>query len=141
MDYVLIDGDQVLFQPTFGPAVVIVVPGSLRASGPATVNGKKICVVGDESSVAVHGCVYLSGVYSIPGSGCLEIAALASDQTARTSKTGGQKLLLVGRSFTARFKVEAPAQQPTPSGPIPDSMVEYTGEGRFLTTNRILRAS
>ena len=60
---------------------------------------------------------------------------------ARTSKTGGQKLLLVGRSFTARFKVEAPAQQPTPSGPIPDPMVEYTGEGRFLTTNRMLRAS
>jgi hypothetical protein len=141
MDYVLIDGDQALFQPAFGAATVVVLPGSLRASGPATLSGKKICVAGDEASVAVNGCVYLTPTHPIPGSGCLEIASLAGDQQARTTNTGGRNPLLVGGSFTARFKVEAPAQQPTAGGPVPDPTPTYSGSGRFLTSNRILRAS
>ena len=140
MDYVLIDADQALFQPTFGAAMVVVRPGTLRASGPTSLNGKRICVAGDQASATVKGCLYSSGAYPIPGMGSLEVAALATDQRTRTIRSGGQLLLLRGGSFTARFRVESPAQQPTAAGPIPDPMTEYTGQGRFLTTNRILRA-
>lgn len=141
MDYVLIDGDQALFQPTFGAATVVVLPGSLQASGPATLNGSKLCVAGDEASVSVKGCVYLAPPFVIPGTGSLEIACLGGDQQASSTNTGGKAPLLVGGSFTARFKVESPAQQPTAAGPVPDSTPSYQGSGRFLTTNRILRAS
>jgi hypothetical protein len=141
VDYVLIDRDQVLFQPTFGAATVIVLPGSLKASGPASLNGSKLCVAGDEASVSVKGCVYLAPPYVMPGSGCLEIASLGGDQQASTTKTGGKPPLLVGKTFTARFRVETPAQQPTTAGPVSDPTPSYSGSGRFLTTNRILRAS
>ncbi len=141
MDFVLIDGDQALFQPTFGVATVVVLPGSLQASGPATLNGSKLCVAGDEASVSVKGCVYLAPPFVIPGTGSLEIASLGADQQASSTKTGAKAPLLVGGSFTARFKVESPAQQPTAAGPVPDSTPSYQGSGRFLTTNRILRAS
>jgi hypothetical protein len=141
MDYVLIDGDQALFQPTFGAATVVVLPGSLQASGPSTLNGSKLCVAGNEASVSVKGCVYLAPPFVIPGTGTLEIASLGGDQQASTTKTGGKAPLLVGGSFTARFKVESPAQQPTTAGPVPDPTPSYQGSGRFLTANRILRAS
>jgi hypothetical protein len=42
--------------PAFTPATVIVQPGKLEGSGPATVGGNKICVDGDESKVSVAGC-------------------------------------------------------------------------------------
>lgn len=141
MDYVLIDADQALFEPAFGAAMVVVRPGTLRGSGAASLNGKPLCVAGDEASASVKGCLYSSGAYPIPGVGSLEVASLGSDQRTRTIQTGGLQLLLVGGSFTARFRVESPAQQPTAAGPpIPDPMAEYSGQGRFLTTNRILRA-
>jgi len=140
MDYVLIDADQALFEPTFGAAMVVVRAGKLRGSGPASLNGKRLCVAGDEASATVKGCPYSSGAYPIPGTGSLEVASLASDQRARITQSGGQQLLLVGGSFTARFRVESPAQQPNAAGPIPDPLAEYTGKGRFITTNRILRA-
>jgi hypothetical protein len=141
MDFVLLDGDQALFQPAFGAAVVVVRPGVLRGSGPATVNGKAVAIDGDEASAAVRGCLYQSAAYPIPGTGTLEVATLAGDQRSQTSRAGDQPLLLVGGTFTARFRVQAPAQQPTPSGPVPDPLTEYSGRGQFLTSNRILRAS
>src|SRR5689334_21719240 len=105
MDYVLIDGDQAIFMPTFGAATVAVQPGKLTASGPGTVGNKPMCVEGDESSVSVPGCMYMTPQYSIPGVGTLEIAALAGDQKASKTQTGGKKVLLVGSNFDAKFKV------------------------------------
>ncbi|MCB0030606.1 MAG: hypothetical protein KDE28_22000, partial [Anaerolineales bacterium] len=100
-DTVLLDGDQVLFLPNFGAAVVNVQPGRLRGSGPATSNDKKICVVGDEAEVSVPGCTYFTPIYSIPGTGTLKIMQLAPDQKAQKSQTGGKKIMLKGGQFTA----------------------------------------
>lgn len=142
MDYVLIDGDMAIFQPAFGAATVVVQPGTLTASGPATLLGKKKCVVGDESSVSVKGCMYTTASHPIPGTGTLEIAALAGDQQATKSNTGGKKLMLVGSNFTARFSVQSPAQQPAPPGPnVPDATPQYSGQGSFVTTNTKFRGS
>lgn len=135
-DYILIDGDTALFMPTFGAATVVPQPGTLEASGPATVNGKKLCVEGDEKNVSVAGCVYMTPQHSIPGSGTLKVAALAGDQKATKTTTGGKTVLLKGSSFTAKFEVQSPAQQPVPgSAPIPDATPQYSGTGTFSTTN------
>ena len=136
-DFILIEGDKAIFLPAFGPAIVVVQPGSLAGSGPATLNGKKICVDGDEKDVSVPGCTYMTPVYSIPGTGTLKIDSLAGDQKAEKTQTGGKAVLLKGGQFTAKFEVQSPAQQPPPGpgSPVPDSSTEYSGNGMFVTTN------
>ncbi len=135
-DSILIDGDQVIFQPTFGKAVVVIKPGKLAGSGPATLNEKKVCVDGDEQDVSVPGCMYTAPPYVIPGSGTLKISALAKDQKAEKTKTGGKAVLLKGGNFTATFEVQSQAKQPQPPGPpVPDPTPQYSGQGSFITTN------
>jgi Contractile injection system spike tip protein len=142
-DSILTEGDQAIFIPNFGPAMVFVRPGELTATGPATIKGKRICVVGDEKQVKVQGCTYMTPLYSIPGVGTLEIAALAGNQKASKTKTGGQAVLLKGGNFTAKFTVMVPALQPPPgpSPPIPDASPQYSGNGVFKTTNLTIKGS
>lgn len=136
-DFVLIDGDLALFQPTFAIATVVVRPGTLRGSGSSSYSNKKLCVDGDEKSVEVPGCMYITTLHTIPGVGTLKIQALAPDQKARTTRSGGKAVLLKGAQFQAVFEVQTPAQQPPPgpSPPIPDPTPQYPGQGQFQTTN------
>lgn len=136
-DFILIDGDKAIFLPNFGSAMVVVKPGDLKASGPATLNGKKVCVDGDEKNVSVPGCMYMAPPYVIPGTGTLKIAALAGNQKAQKTKTGSKPVLLKGGNFTAKFEVQSPAKQPPPGpgAPIPDATPQYSGSGMFVTTN------
>lgn len=142
-DHVLIHGDMAIFRPSFGAATVVVQPGTLEGSGPATLGAKKLCVDGDEASVVVRGCMYMTPQYSIPGTGTLEISGLAGDQKAQKTSTGDKKVLLVGGTFTAKFTVQSPAQQPPPGPgpPIPDATTEYSGSGSFVTTNAKFRGT
>jgi hypothetical protein len=142
-DFILLDGDKANFLPNFGAAVVVVQPGSLQGSGPATLNGKKVCVEGDEKQLSVPGCLYTTPQYSIPGTGTLKIANLASNQKAMKTKTGGKSVLLKGGSFTAKFEVQSPAHQPPPGpgSPIPDPTPQYSGNGLFMTMNTKFRGS
>jgi len=143
LDSILIEGDKAVFMPNFGAAAVVVQPGDLKGSGPATIQGKKICVDGDEKKVSVPGCTYMTPQYCIPGVGTLQIAALAGNQKATKTKTGGKPVLLKGGNFTARFTVQTPAQQPPPGpgSPIPDSTPQYSGNGMFITTNVLFKGS
>lgn len=142
-DFILIEGDQAIFLPAFGAAVVTVQPGIMSSSGPATLTGIKLCVDGDEKNLAVPGCPYMTPVYSIPGTGTLKIAALAGDQKAQKTQTGGKLVLLKGSSFTAEFEVASPAQQPPPGpgSPVPDGTPKYSGSGSFVTTNSKFQGS
>jgi hypothetical protein len=141
-DYILIDGDQAIFMPSFGAATVVVQPGKITGSGPMTLTGTKVCIDGDEASVEVAGCTYVAGGYVIPGTGTLKIDALAGDQLASKTNTGSKAVLLVGSTFTAKFEVQSPAQQPAPpSSPVPDSTPSYSGTGNFVTTNTKFRGS
>lgn len=117
--------------------MVVVKPGDLKAGGPATLNGKKVCVDGDEKNVSVPGCMYMAPPYVIPGTGTLKIAALAGNQKAKKTNTGGKLVLLKGGNFTAKFEVQSPAKQPPPGpgAPIPDATPQYSGSGMFVTTN------
>jgi hypothetical protein len=143
LDSILTEGDKAIFMPNFGVAVVVVQPGNLKGSGPGTIKGKKICVEGDEKKVKISGCTYFTPQYCIPGVGTLEIAALAGDQKATKTKTGKKAVLLKGGNFTAKFSVMTPAQQPPPGpgAPIPDSSPQYSGNGRFMTSNFTIKGS
>ncbi|MEI6334540.1 MAG: hypothetical protein WCS87_08280 [Methylococcaceae bacterium] len=143
LDSILIDGDIAQFMPNFGAAIVVVQPGTLKGSGPATIKSKKICVDGDEKKVSVPGCTYTTPQYCIPGVGTLEISALAGDQKATKTKTGGKAMLLKGSQFTAKFSVQTPAQQPPPGpgGPIPDATPQYSGNGMFMASNMLIKGS
>jgi hypothetical protein len=136
-DFILIEGDKADFQQIFGAAIVTVRPGEMKASGPATLGGKKLCVDGDEKELKVPGCPYVAPPYVTPGTGTITISQLAGDQKAQKTQTGGKVVLLKGSVFIAEFEVETPAQQPSPSGPVPDAppKKKYTGSGSFLTTN------
>jgi hypothetical protein len=135
-DYILIDGDKANFIPSFEAAPVAVQPGTLEASGPATLNGTKLCVAGDEKSVSVKSCTYTTPSHSIAGTGTLKIESLAGDQTAQKTRSGNKLVLLVGSSFKATFKVQTPAMKPQPPAPPdPDPTQQYSGTGTFTTTN------
>ena len=142
-DFILMEGDKANFLPTFGAATVVVKPGDLKGSGPATINGKKMCVDGDEKNVSVPGCTYMTPQYSIPGTGTLKIAALAGNQLAKKTNTGGKAVMLKGAQFTAKFEVQSPAKQPPPGpgSPIPDPTPQYSGNGTFITTNAKVKGS
>ena len=138
-DYVLVNGDIAAFIPMFSIATVVVRPGILQGSGPARWQGKPWCVEGDEKTLAVPGCPYSTPMYSIPGIGTLKIAALAPNQIAKSTTTGGKAVLLKGGVFTARFEVQTPAQQPVTSAT--DPMALYSGQGMFTTFNTLCRAT
>lgn len=134
-DYVIMEGDMAIFIPAFGAAIVVVRPGIMQASGKSTATGKKICVEGDEGKLMVPGCMYMSGPYVIPGVGTLKIDSLGPDQTSKKTKSGSKAIIVKGSTFDAKFEVQAPAQQPTPAGPVPDATPQYSGKGNFQTTN------
>ncbi|NJN74066.1 MAG: hypothetical protein HC799_15260 [Limnothrix sp. RL_2_0] len=140
-DFVLITGDKVMFQPSFGQATVVVQPGTLIGSGKSKVTGKLVCVDGDEMKVTVPGCSYIAGSYSIPGTGTLFIKALAGDQKAKKIKSSGKSVLLKGSQFDAKFMVLVPAMKPSVPNPIPDATLQYMGKGSFQTTNTKVKAT
>jgi hypothetical protein len=137
-DFILMEGDKAIFDQAFGVAVVVVQPGTLVASGPATITGKKICVVGDEAQVAVPGCTYTTPTFSAAGTGTLKIAALAGDQMAMKTNSGNKAVMLKGSKFTAKFEVIAPATNPAG---VADAVMMYPGTGSFTTTNTIFQGT
>ena len=146
-DFILLDGDTVLFHNAFGAAMVMAPTARIRASGggpeasqPAQlVNGRRCCVEGDEATVRLAGVTYMAGAYAIPGSGTLWISTLAPQQVARETKLDGKRVLLNanGYFFDATFEVNLPAKMPPPGpgSPIPDPVPRYLGKGYFVTGN------
>ena len=133
-DTAIITGDQVQFLPAQGAAILMapaMIP--INGSGTMTVMGKPVCLKGDEKNVQMP-IPYIAAPYVIPGMGLLKISALGGDQLSK-KLMNGKKLILKGSQFDAEMQVTAPAQQPTPTGPVPDSTAKYSGKGQFISTN------
>ena len=141
-DLIIVDGDTVNFLPSFGAAVVVPIPTTIAGTASKTnVTGKPPCLEGDEKNVQSAGCMYIAGAYVIPGTGTLKIDKLNSDQLTKKTKIEGKKAILHGSMFDAVFEVQSPAQQPTPSGPVPDSTSKYSGgKGMFVPSNSKVHA-
>lgn len=131
-DSILLDGDLVNFLPSFPPAIVVVRPGTLKATGGDPVFGRRMCVEGDERLVVLQNCPYTTMQHQIPGFGTLTIQQLHPASLARKTTSNGKKVLLKGPPFIARFQVTIPAMMTMPNGPqVPDTMPIYTGTGSF----------
>ncbi|MEL6556582.1 MAG: hypothetical protein AAFQ94_00260 [Bacteroidota bacterium] len=138
---IITSGDQVLFNPAFGPATVIVRPGIIQGTGKATINGNQVCVVGDEESASVSGCMYVSGLFTQSGFGTLKIVPFSASQLTGISTSNGDQIILKGTVFRAVFEVEQAAVQITPTGPVQDVAKEYPGTAQFVTGNFKFNAS
>lgn len=141
MKAAIIDGDVVLFDPSFGEAIVTPIPTTIAGSAAVVkIQGKPVCLEGDEADVQSPGCSYTAGAYVIPGVGTLKIDKLGSDQLTETATFENKKVILKGTTFDAVFEVQTPAQEPQPSAPPkPDTTTSYSGgTGQFVTTNTLL---
>ena len=137
MDNYIVTGDQVIFLPNFGQAIVTPIPGVIVSSATKTMVTKKpVCLEGDEKKVVVPGVAYISGSFVTPGTGTLTIDKLQADQLSKQTKIEGKAPILKGIMFVAKFQVMAPAMQPNPPAPpVPDPVVTYMGQGMFVPTD------
>ncbi|MGP2471592.1 hypothetical protein V1956_23960 [Yersinia sp. 2540 StPb PI] len=128
----VIDGDLLLFDLQFGNRTVTVpAPGKISGTGHAQVNGKKVCILGDEKKVQVS-ATYITATHSILGDGKITISALDSSQQALQC-TSGAALIIKGKKFTAMFTPGTVATAPGSPPPPPDVSAPSAGTGSFIT--------
>lgn len=134
---VIVDGDQLVFEKIFGAYTVIPIGATLiNASGEASINNKKICILGDEKKVSIK-AAYTSPGFPISGDGTITIAALAPDQQAPFA-TATTPVIVVGSRFTALFTPGKPAgnaQSGLEPAPVPS-----TGSGQFTHSQSFVTA-
>ena len=68
------------------------------------------------------------------------IATSLMNGLARAAKRLAIHTATTAASTTTKFSVVAPAMQPQSGPPTPDATTEYSGSGKFLTTNTKIKA-
>ncbi|MHA0273209.1 hypothetical protein [Enterobacter ludwigii] len=135
-NYIVIDGDPLEFDSLFGiNTVTLTSIPEIRGSGEATIEGKKICIYGDEKNVSVSAS-YSNASYPTKGIGRIVITVLAGDQQADFATTT-TPVILVGSKFTASFTPEVPASGS--NGPDPVT-APSTGTGIFINSQSFVTA-
>ncbi|MDR5823097.1 hypothetical protein [Caballeronia sp. LZ043] len=126
---IVCDGDQLMFEPMFGPRqVVLSAPASITGTGVAMIGKRRICVTGDETRAQWTAQYFMPGY--APGTGTVRILMLDSSQSAPYIK-GRAPVILKGMQFTAQFTPTVPAVLSSPPG-TPDSTAPSTGRGVFM---------
>lgn len=132
MDPIVVDGDKLMFLPQFGHrTVTVVAPPEIHGTGTVTVDGKHVCILGDEKNVRLA-ATYVTAAHPTPGQGDVTIAALAADQRADDC-LNGQPLIIKGSKFTAEFTPTVPAQNPGPPV-VQDATAPSQGQGSFAVS-------
>jgi hypothetical protein len=132
----VVDGDMLQFDPTFGHRMVTpTAPARIAGKGRASVGKKRICVVGDEKLVQVPAQYTVPG--HTPGQGTITIAMLAADQQRPRSKSGAA-MIVKGSQFIARFLPTVPAVNSSSGTPEPSA--PSMGKGRFIVSQTFARA-
>ncbi len=130
-NFIVLDEDMLFFEPQFAHRIVTPTePAMIRGSGHATINGRRVCVMGDEKKVQVQATYRVPG--HTPGTGMLTIMSLMPDQQALRCRSRAG-LILKGQQFIARFTQLLPAMSTAPT-PVPDPPTPGIGKGRFITT-------
>ncbi|RKN01410.1 hypothetical protein [Aquimarina sp. AD10] len=141
MDLIIMDGDTVQFSTIGAITLLPPMPTTvIKASGETTINGKKVCVEGDEKKVEIANCSYIIPPFTIPGSGTLKINNLAPNQLTQKSKSDNKSLILKGKLFIAIFEVKSPAKQPPPIN-APDPLPMHIGTGKLIPNNIKIKAT
>lgn len=119
--------------PAVVPQIAAPVP-LIGSSTSVTVGGQPVCLQGDELPPSIKvPLTYTAPPFVTPGTGKLNIELLPTNLTATTEQ--GKKIILKGATFPATFNVQTPAQQPTPTGPVPDPLIVKNCTCQFITTN------
>lgn len=135
-DPIVVTGDFAVFPTSCGGATLPPMRAPMVGTGRGAVLGKRVCVDGDERKILISGVSYTTATHTIPGVGALMIQQLAPAQKSKKTKSGGKPVLIATGKFTVKFLVMAPAQQPAAPNPIPDTMLQYIGQGEFETSNK-----
>ena len=135
-DPIVITGDFAVFPTSCGGATLPPMRAPMAGTGRGSVLGKRVCVDGDERKIMLSGVSYTTSTHTIPGVGALMIQALDPGQKSQKTKSGGKPVLIARGKFTVKFMVMAPAQQPSAPSPIPDTMIQYIGQGEFESANK-----
>jgi Contractile injection system spike tip protein len=135
----------VAFLAPGGPGIAFVQKGKLKATGKATIQGKKICLKDDFKS-AKEKVAYMAAQFPIPGSGGeLLIKALLPVQISRKLRSGGKPVILQTAVAQGLYKVKGKAFIFQPVAPVPvpkfDNAKEYKGFSKFKTTNKKVRGT
>jgi len=136
LDTIILDGDEVEFSL---PDILVTEKTTIKASGKTTVNGKKVCVQGDEESIEIPNCSYISGPF-LNGKGTLTVKKLVPAQLTQKARSGNKPMILRGKPFIAQFKVTTKAMQPPPAN-TPDPVPFYIGIGKFIPGNEKIKAT
>ncbi|MFP3507265.1 hypothetical protein [Burkholderia sp. SIMBA_062] len=142
-DLIVATGDIVMFQPSFGPRTLIApAQAVLTGTGRVMVDGKPACVILDLLKVVVPGVPYMSGTFTVPGVGVIQLLIAGADQSAKKVLRGAP-VLIKGSECQAMFIPTVPAMNPTTVPPTPDPTigVPTPGRGRFIVTQVKVRAS
>ena len=143
-DDVIKIGDELVFNPTFGPAIAA---GNMKATiiqgaEQAKTGGKKYCTVPptfDQFSTPLI-CSYTKGPYT-GGTGQIVIASLAADQRTKKYKINNKQVILKGKApFNAVLKVISPAINASTGDPDVFPPNGYPGTGRFIPKNPTFKA-
>jgi hypothetical protein len=142
-DFVIKTGDmiRIMIPP---PAIVPQLQAPVPLTGSSTnlmIANMYVCLFGDELPDAISGPLpYTAPPFATPGTGRLQINLLPANMTRQTLNAN-KFLLLKGQQFPVTFTVQTPAQQITPAGPVPDTMLVKQGTGQFITTNTTVLAT
>ncbi|MEM0938990.1 MAG: hypothetical protein AAGI25_04270 [Bacteroidota bacterium] len=138
IDHIIVEGDKVEFSSFTNITLIPAKPSTgIRASGKATINGKKVCVEGDEKKVTLQ-CSYTTQAQPMPGVGELTIQQLAINQLASKSSVGGKPILLAGSIFNCQFKAIVRAMNPQG---VTDPVGIFFGQGKLIPTNNKIKAN
>jgi hypothetical protein len=137
-EWVVINGDMVTFDKMFGNRTVISPPTTITGSGKATINNKKICILGDEKQVKIMNAIYTTPSHSVPGTGTLTIQALDTSQQAKKTSCA-ETVIIDGQKFRAQFLPTQPAMTPPPVS-TPDAASPTLGTGSFTASQQRVKA-
>ncbi|MQL47146.1 hypothetical protein GEA64_03685 [Photorhabdus khanii] len=132
----IVDGDSLLFEPLFGNRQVTILGlATIRGSGHAQIQGKKIVIVGDEKKVQLQ-AQYITPTHPILGMGMVTIAQLDASQQVNFCRSP-ITVIVAGQQFTARFTPTQPANNPSTG---PDVTTPSMGKGRFIASQYAINA-
>ncbi|ANB72008.1 hypothetical protein [Paraburkholderia phytofirmans] len=135
--FVVVDGTVLVFEPMFGQRqVVLSEPAFISGHGEATINERRVCVMGDEKCVQWQAQYFIPGY--APGTGIVSVEALDGSQMA-PCVTSGAPLILMGQRLIARFAPTVPATMNAPPYS-PDPIAPSMGHGRFMPPQTLVSA-
>jgi hypothetical protein len=142
-DYVLIDGDKAIFRPRSARPLVVVQPGKLAASGPATLGGARRLRRRRREQRVVPGCMYMTPAHDPRHRHPRDRRPRRRPQGPEDEAPAASRCSSSAAPSPPASRSRAPpsSHRPAPAAPIPDAAPEYSGSGFFVTTNASSRDS